>query len=102
MARLRRNFAKGSLFPNYEVTRVDTFHQFLYPQTYFGWLSFIPRIGFRGTYYSETGHTEDVIPSSIPDLVQPTPMLQGPAQKVFVSSNAVFRGVIDAPTPKME
>jgi hypothetical protein len=34
--------------------RFDSFHQLLYPNTYFGWLSVVPRVGFRGTYYGET------------------------------------------------
>ncbi len=31
--------------------RVDTFHQLVWPQQYFGWLSVVPRAGVRGTYY---------------------------------------------------
>ena len=50
-----RNFAKGSSVSDYGYTRVDTFHQFLFPHTYFGWLSVVPRVGVRGTWYSETG-----------------------------------------------
>jgi LPS-assembly protein len=41
--------------PNYASFRFDTFHQFTYPKTYFGWLSIVPRIGFRATYYDHTG-----------------------------------------------
>lgn len=55
----RRNFADLSLFEDYDTFRADTFHQLLYPQTYFGWLSVIPRLGLRGTYYSDTGFFED-------------------------------------------
>jgi len=54
IADLHRNFASGSGFDDYESWRVDTFHQLLYPNTYFGWLSIVPRAGFRATYYSET------------------------------------------------
>ena len=39
---------------DYESWRLDTFHQFLYPNTYFGWLSIVPRVGFRATYYTQT------------------------------------------------
>ena len=59
----RRNFAKGSALPDYGYTRVDSFHQFLFPQTYGGWLSVVPRIGVRGTWYSETGSTQTGLPS---------------------------------------
>ncbi|HEV2045134.1 MAG TPA: LPS assembly protein LptD [Chthoniobacterales bacterium] len=54
IADLHRSFAEGSGFEDYGTTRVDTFHQLLYPNTYFGWLSVVPRAGFRATYYDQT------------------------------------------------
>ncbi|MDD2710194.1 MAG: LPS assembly protein LptD [Verrucomicrobiae bacterium] len=39
---------------NYNTTRVDSFHQVLYPKQYFGWLNFTPRAGVRGTFYSNS------------------------------------------------
>jgi LPS-assembly protein len=42
--------------PDYAAFRFDTFHQLTYPKTYFGWLSIVPRVGVRGTYYDPTGH----------------------------------------------
>ena len=54
LADLRRNFANDSGYHDYSTLRIDTFHQFLYPNTYFGWLSVVPRVGFRATYYDET------------------------------------------------
>jgi LPS-assembly protein len=54
IADLHRNFAEGSGFEDYSTTRVDTFHQLLYPSTYFGWLSIVPQTGFRATYYGDT------------------------------------------------
>ena len=39
---------------NYAAMRGDSFHQVLWPQTYFGWLNFIPRVGGRFTQYGET------------------------------------------------
>jgi LPS-assembly protein len=53
-ADLLRNFPSGSGLDDYESWRLDTFHQFLYPNTYFGWLSIVPRAGFRATYYTQT------------------------------------------------
>ena len=53
-AELRRQFPTDSPFESYSSERFDTFHQLIYPNTYFGWLSVVPRVGFRGTYYSET------------------------------------------------
>jgi LPS-assembly protein len=46
----------GALNPDYQSFRFDTYHQFSFPRTYFGWLSINPSIGFRGTYYSTTGN----------------------------------------------
>jgi lipopolysaccharide assembly outer membrane protein LptD (OstA) len=50
--------------PNYEAARVDTYHQLLLPETFFGWLNVTPRVGGRFTYYSTaTGpgaRTDDV------------------------------------------
>lgn len=51
---LRRNFPPFYQEIDYSAVRLDTFHQFLYPQTYFGWLSIVPRVGGRATYYSRT------------------------------------------------
>lgn len=53
-ANLRRNFENGSFFQDYSTLRFDTFHQLTYPNTYFGWLAVVPRIGVRGTYYDTT------------------------------------------------
>ncbi len=49
-------------FIDLETTRFDTFHQFTYPRTYGGWFSFIPRVGFRATYYSDT-YNQDFEPT---------------------------------------
>jgi LPS-assembly protein len=79
-ADLHRSFAQGSGFEDYGTTRLDTFHQLLYPNTYFGWLSIVPRVGFRATYYDKTrdlGNTlfptneDPLIPNFIP--ADPTP-----------------------------
>ncbi len=43
-----------SLLREVDTGRFDTFHQFTYPRVYGGWLSFIPRAGFRATYYTDT------------------------------------------------
>ncbi len=54
IADLHRSFESDSVNHDYGTVRFDSFHQFLYPNTYFGWLSVVPRVGFRGTYYGET------------------------------------------------
>ncbi len=53
-ANLRLAFPDGSGFEDYRSVRLDTFHQFTYPNTYFGWLSVVPRVGFRATYYDQS------------------------------------------------
>jgi LPS-assembly protein len=57
----QRNFSQDSLFPDYNSLRADTYHQFSRPGTYFGWLSVNPRLGVRGTYYSESGYIQETI-----------------------------------------
>ena len=96
MANLRREFASDSGFQNYGTLRLDSFHQFLYPNTYFGWLSVVPRVGFRGTYYDETRDlgTTLLTPSDgnpfIPDFLRVD--LKQPVQ--FAGST--FRTVVNA------
>jgi LPS-assembly protein len=38
---------------DYSASRVDTFHQFTMPETFFGWLNVTPNAGGRLTYYSD-------------------------------------------------
>ena len=57
----------GALNPDYRNFRIDSFHQFLYPHTYFGFLSLVPNVGFRGTYYDTTGSfVESTISNPLP------------------------------------
>lgn len=97
IANLHRSFASGSGFEDYGTLRVDSFHQFLYPNTYFGWLSLVPRVGFRGTYYDETRDLGKTIftpnPNPfIPDFLLPDPTLSMPLEK----GGSTVRGVINA------
>ena len=41
---------------DYGATRFDTFHQISAPQTLWGWLSTVPKVGIRGTFYSQGGY----------------------------------------------
>jgi len=84
-ANLHLQFPDGSGFQNYNTDRFDTFHQLTYPNTYFGWLSIVPRVGFRGTYYGKTwdlGSTTFVPPSNplVPDFILPPPTLANPVE----------------------
>ena len=107
IANLHRSFAEDSGYQDYGTWRFDTFHQFLYPNTYFGWLSVVPRVGFRGTYYNETRDLEKTIftpdpnpmpnptpdPNPfIPDFLLPDSVLMMPVQK----GGSTFRTVVNA------
>src|SRR3984893_1543619 len=96
-AELHRAFPDRSGFENYGATRVDTFHQLLYPNTYFGWLSIVPRAGFRATYYDKTrdlGNT--LFPSNgsdplVPDFILPDPTPSNP----IIDAGSGVRTVFD-------
>ena len=97
VADLRRNFASGSGFEDYGTTRIDSFHQLLYPNTYFGWLSIVPRVGFRGTYYGETRDLGKTIftPNDnplVPGFLLPDPTPTNP----IVDGGDTFRTILNA------
>jgi hypothetical protein len=77
-ADLHRSFAEGSGFEDYGTTRVDTFHQLFYPKTYFGWLSIVPRAGFRATYYDETRDLGKTMLADSDNPLVPTFLLPDP------------------------
>jgi LPS-assembly protein len=95
VANLHRNFAEGSGFEDYATTRLDTFHQLLYPNTYFGWLSIVPRVGFRATYYDETRDlgktlfTPDTNPL-VPEFLVPDPTFKNPIVNAGSGVRTVF------------
>ena len=100
-ADLRLQFPEGSGFENYGSTRLDTFHQFLYPNTYFGWLSIVPRVGFRGTYYGDTRDLGNTIFTSnpnplVPDFLLPNPTLANPIDFGGDTFRTVFNTGVEA------
>ena len=95
-ANLRLQFPESSGFKNYGTDRFDTFHQLTFPNTYFGWLSIVPRVGYRGTYYGKTwdlGSTVFVPPSDpeVPDFILPPPTNADPIK----FAGDTFRSVFD-------
>ena len=95
-ANLRLQFPEDSGIKNYGTERFDTFHQLVFPNTYFGWLSFMPRVGYRGTYYGKTwdlGSTIFVPPSNplVPDTILPPPTTANPIK----FDGDTFRSVFD-------
>ena len=96
IANLNRNFASGSGFQDYSTLRIDSFHQLLYPNTYFGWLSIVPRVGFRATYYDQTRDLGKTIftpnPNPlIPDFLLPDPTLAAP----IADGGSTFRTIVN-------
>jgi LPS-assembly protein len=96
---LHRNFAKDSVNHDYRTLRIDSFHQFTYPTTFFGWLSVVPRIGFRATYYDETrdlGKTSfiEIDNPFIPDFLKVD--LAEPVQKGGNKLRTVFNGGVES------
>lgn len=60
LASLKRAFSNApsfgeTQFPDYAATRFDTFHQWSLPTKFFNWLSVTPKVGIRGTAYSQSG-----------------------------------------------
>jgi hypothetical protein len=96
IADLHRAFPEDSNFQDYRTARIDTFHQVLYPNTYFGWLSIVPRVGFRATYYDETVDLGKTMftPSDnplVPNFILPDPTLANP----LVESGSALRTVFN-------
>jgi len=101
IADLHRSFAEGSGFEDYGTTRIDTFHQLFYPNTYFGWLSIVPRAGFRATYYDETrdlGKTLFTTNSNplVPDFLLPNPTPTNPIVNAGAGLRTVFNTGVEA------
>lgn len=97
LADLRRNFAANSGFEDYESWRFDTFHQLTYPNTYFGWLAVVPRVGLRETWYSKTRELNpSLFPPSdnplVPVFLLPEPTLERPVH----NAGETFRTVVNA------
>ena len=92
----RKNFAKGSAFPDYGYSRMDTFHQFLFPHTYMGWLSVVPRVGVRGTWYSETGSTQSFTPTTAETLNTKIAKNADGTINKLLKTGSVFRPVFNA------
>jgi LPS-assembly protein len=95
-ANLRLQFPEDSGIKNYGTDRFDTFHQLTFPNTYFGWLSFVPRVGYRGTYYGKTwdlGSTVFVPPINplVPNFILPPPTTTNPIK----FDGDTFRSVFD-------
>ncbi len=99
LGQLRRNFPANSTFADYEAFRIDSFHQLTYPNTYFGFLSIVPRVGFRETYYSETRTLDPSLFTSLlsanpfnPEFPLPNPVIGVPS----ISNGSAWRSIFNA------
>jgi hypothetical protein len=97
-ADLHRSFPDGSTNDDYRSLRLDSFHQFTFPNTYFGWLSVVPRVGFRATYYDTTRDlTQTMFTRStdplIPNFIVPD---DTPLFKAGNKLRTVFNGGVEA------
>lgn len=98
----RRNFApadtlNGSKLEDYEALRFDTFHQFTFPKTYFGWLSLVPRVGLRETYYDQTRDLSNVNPVMSLNPLYPDFLVDPPTEAVpLLPGGDRFRTVVNA------
>ncbi|MGI8889493.1 MAG: LPS-assembly protein LptD [Chthoniobacterales bacterium] len=96
---LQRNFPAFSVFQDFGALRIDSFHQLTYPNTYFGFLAIVPRVGFRETYYSRT---EDLQNSTfLRDPAAPEFPLPNPSVNPFLGppldyGGAVWRSIFNA------
>jgi lipopolysaccharide export system protein LptA len=94
---LRRNFPANSIFQDYNVFRIDSFHQFTYPNTYFGFLSIVPRAGFRETYYSETQELNPLLgPVVPPPLSSEFPLPNPQTNLPSTEQGPVWRSIFNA------
>lgn len=91
-----RNFADSSANQDYDATRLDTFHQFFYPRTYGGWLSVVPRIGVRGTWYSDSGSVQPFEETTTNTLADGTTEEVTRVTNRLVKEGSVFRPVVNA------
>ncbi len=94
---LRRNFPANSIFQDYDAFRIDSFHQLTYPNTYFGFLAIVPRVGFRETYYSETRILNPSLFPSVPDPLTPEFPLPNPRTDLpSTPTGEAFRSIFNA------
>jgi LPS-assembly protein len=60
VAHLRQNFVGAASTNDAHVVRLDTFHQIVWPNMLFGWLSVTPRVGGRESWYSRAPSEPDL------------------------------------------
>src|SRR5215831_9820799 len=95
-ANLRLQFPEDSGVKNYGTERFDTFHQLVWPNTLFGWLSIVPRVGYRGTYYGKTWDLGSTVFVPDPNPLVPNTILPPPTTINPIKFDGdTFRSVFD-------
>lgn len=59
LVNLNQEFANDEE-PSYDTFRFDTYHRLSYPRKYFGWLTMVPRLWLRGTYFTKGIEDDDL------------------------------------------
>jgi lipopolysaccharide assembly outer membrane protein LptD (OstA) len=98
-ARMRRAFATGATFQDYSYNRVDTYHEVIYPMEFWKFLSFVPRLGVRGDWYSQQGafntNVQDVTVENLLPNNTLVPTTTTTVTNKLYTHGALFRGVVD-------
>lgn len=109
VANLKRAFSNDpsfgeTQFPDYAATRFDTFHQWSLPAKFFNWLSVTPKVGVRGTAYSQSGSFSNTPTTGLDPITGEITTItnSGTAENplnnptsTLVSKGAVFRPVVN-------
>lgn len=100
-ARLRLAFAQPDApFQDYHYDRIDTYHQVIYPMEFWKFLSFVPRLGVRGDYYTNQGEFNTEVHDTTVENLLPNnteiPTITTSTSNRLITHGAIFRGVVDA------
>jgi lipopolysaccharide assembly outer membrane protein LptD (OstA) len=99
-ARLRLAFAQPDApFQDYHYDRIDTYHELIYPMEFWKFLSFVPRVGLRGDYYTNQGAFNTEVQDTTVENLLPNntdvPTVVSSTSTRLITHGAIFRGVVD-------
>jgi len=97
--RYHLSFAQGAAFQNYGYDRIDTYHELIYPMEFWKFLSFVPRLGLRGDYYSNQGAFNTEVQDTTVENLLPNNTLVPTTVQTTINSlsthGSIFRAVVD-------
>ena len=91
---LGKVYPEGSEEERYNAFRFDTKHVVYWPTRHFGFLSLIPRAGYRGTYYSKTRegyYVTNVV--AVTNALGETVGTSNEVRQLFAETGAVWRNL---------